>query len=66
LAYLAGFAVAYVILRRMSRRGVLRLPVADIGDLLGWLVLGVVAGGGAGWWFFYGRLAFHSSGPGQK
>ena len=55
LAYLLGFALAYAGLRLMVRRGVLRLSAAALTDLVGWLVVGVVAGGRAGWWLFYHR-----------
>ena len=55
VAYLLGFALAYAGLRLMIRRGVLRLPAAALTDLVGWLVVGVVGGGRAGWWLFYHR-----------
>lgn len=58
LAYLAGFAVAYHLLRRMIARGGLRLPAERLSDLLGALVLGVVLGGRFGWWIFYHRSGF--------
>jgi phosphatidylglycerol:prolipoprotein diacylglycerol transferase len=55
VAYLMGFLAAYVCLRRMAKRGILRLTTDDLGDLLTWLILGVVAGGRIGWWLFYHR-----------
>jgi phosphatidylglycerol:prolipoprotein diacylglycerol transferase len=55
LAYVASFLLSYVALRALARRGVVRLARDDIADLLCWLVVGVVAGGRAGWWFFYHR-----------
>ena len=55
LAYAAAFVLAYLLLARMSRRGLLRVPVAALGDLIGWLAVGVIVGGRAGWWLFYHR-----------
>lgn len=55
LAYLLGFALAYAALRRMCRRGTLRVPETALADLLSWIIVGVVAGGRAGWWVFYHR-----------
>jgi phosphatidylglycerol:prolipoprotein diacylglycerol transferase len=53
LGYLAGFAVAYLILRRLSRNGFLRLSEEAIGDLVFTLVLGVILGGRIGYILFY-------------
>ncbi len=55
LAYVMGFVLAYAVLRRFSRRNVLRISVEAIGDLMSWLVAGVIVGGRAGWWLFYHR-----------
>jgi len=55
IAYLLGFALAYAILRQLSRRGTLRVTREALSDLIGWLVLGVLVGGRVGWWFFYHR-----------
>lgn len=55
LAYLAGFALAYVGLRRLVEAGRLRVTAEALSDLLSWLVVGVIAGGRAGWWLFYHR-----------
>ena len=55
LAYLLGFVLAFAALRRMSRKGMLRLPTDVVGDLVSWLAMGVVLGGRAGWWLFYHR-----------
>lgn len=57
VAYLAGFALAYLILRRLIRRGALRITSAALGDLIGWLTVGVIIGGRAGYWIFYHRTA---------
>ena len=55
LAYLLGFAFAFAALRLMSRKSILRMPAASVGDLVSWLATGVVLGGRAGWWLFYHR-----------
>ena len=55
LAYLLGFLLAYLGLRRLIRRGELRLTYEGLADLVGWLIVGVVVGGRAGWWIFYHR-----------
>jgi phosphatidylglycerol:prolipoprotein diacylglycerol transferase len=57
VAYLAGFALAYLVLRSLIRRGILRLTPERLADLMGWLVVGVMVGGRAGWWLFYHRPA---------
>ncbi len=54
LAYLAAFFLGYLGLRRMTRSR-LRISTAELSDLLTWCVVGVVAGGRAGWWLFYHR-----------
>lgn len=56
MAYLTGFILAYLLLLRLARTRVLRMPADWISDLVGWLALGVVAGGRTGWWIFYHRL----------
>ena len=53
VAYLAGFILGYCALLAMARRKIFRIAPELIGDLIGWLALGVVIGGRAGWWIFY-------------
>jgi phosphatidylglycerol:prolipoprotein diacylglycerol transferase len=53
MAYMTGFVLAFFVLVRLARKGVLRMPAEWVSDLVGWLALGVVAGGRAGWWIFY-------------
>jgi len=55
MAYLAGFIAAYSLLRALIRRDILRISLEALSDLTGWLILGVMAGGRAGWWLFYHR-----------
>lgn len=55
IAYLLGFVLGYLWLRAMVRRGMLRLTLNQLGDLLTWLILGVILGGRTGWWIFYHR-----------
>lgn len=58
LAYLLSFFLAYLVLRRMVGAGTLRIPIRSLGGLLGFLAIGVIVGGRAGWWVFYHRNAF--------
>src|SRR5579862_4069465 len=53
MAYLASFLLGYAILIKLSKRSVLRISTDSLSDLVGWLALGVVAGGRSGWWIFY-------------
>ncbi len=55
LAYLTGFAFAYWGLSRQIRSGRLRLTNANLSELVGWSVAGVIIGGRLGWWLFYHR-----------
>jgi phosphatidylglycerol:prolipoprotein diacylglycerol transferase len=59
VAYLTGFIIAYFILKRLARQRVLRMDAERLGDLVGWLALGVIVGGRSGWWIFYR----HNMGP---
>jgi phosphatidylglycerol:prolipoprotein diacylglycerol transferase len=53
LAYVVGIGLAYLWLLRMARRGTLRLTEDGVNALIGWLVVGVMAGGRLGWWLVY-------------
>lgn len=53
MAYLVGFILAYFVLGQLVKRNVLRISKDALGDLIGWLALGVVLGGRTGWWIFY-------------
>lgn len=53
LGYLAGFAVAYAVLRRLARDGFLKLDPDLVGDLIFTLVFGVILGGRIGYILFY-------------
>lgn len=55
MAYLTAFVLAYFLLGRMVKKNVLRISQDALSDLVGWLALGVVAGGRTGWWIFYHR-----------
>lgn len=52
-AYLAGFFAAWWLLRVYSKRGFTRLSGDQIGDLVTALIIGVMAGGRLGYFFFY-------------
>ena len=54
LMYLAAFAVGYKMLGWMAGIGFLPMKREQIGDLLFWLVIGVLVGGRLGWILFYG------------
>jgi phosphatidylglycerol---prolipoprotein diacylglyceryl transferase len=53
LGYLAGFAVAYFILRHLARIGFIRMQPDAVSDLLFGLIFGVVLGGRIGYLLFY-------------
>jgi phosphatidylglycerol:prolipoprotein diacylglycerol transferase len=56
MAYLTGFVLAYFVLGRLVKKGTLRISKDAMSDLVGWLALGVVAGGRIGWWIFYHKV----------
>ncbi len=56
MAYLMGFVLAYFVLSRLVKNGTLRISKEALSDLVGWLALGVVAGGRIGWWIFYHKI----------
>lgn len=53
LGYLAGFAVAYLVLRRLARERFLQMDPDAAGDLIFALVFGVILGGRVGYILFY-------------
>jgi phosphatidylglycerol:prolipoprotein diacylglycerol transferase len=53
LAYLAGFAAAWWLIRRQAQLGRTPLSVERVGDLLTALVIGVLVGGRLGYFLFY-------------
>lgn len=54
LGYLVGFVIAYFALKWLGEKGFVRLTSKDqVGDLIGFLVLGVVVGGRLGYILFY-------------
>ena len=58
LAYLAGFVVAFLALRAMSKRGLSLIPVDRVGDALLWLIGGTLVGGRLGYAAFYDPSLF--------
>lgn len=48
LAYMAGFLIGWAILRWLARSGRTKLSADQVGDLLTWLVVGVIVGGRVG------------------
>lgn len=55
LMYVVGFAIAYQILVRLCRAGFLPLESEKVGDLIFYLVFGVLLGGRIGYAVFYGN-----------
>jgi phosphatidylglycerol:prolipoprotein diacylglycerol transferase len=53
VAYILGFASAYAILRQLAARGLLPIERERVGDLLSWLVAGLVLGARLGYVCFY-------------
>lgn len=53
LGYLAGFALAYLVLRRLARERFVAMEPDAAGDLIFALVLGVILGGRIGYILFY-------------
>lgn len=53
LMYLAGFAVAFFVLRWLAREKFLRLEPEAVGELIFAMVLGVMLGGRIGYILFY-------------
>jgi phosphatidylglycerol:prolipoprotein diacylglycerol transferase len=53
VAYLTGFVAGYFLLQHLIKTKVMRIRLDDLGDLAGWVAMGVVVGGRAGWWIFY-------------
>jgi len=53
MMYLVGFAIGFLILRRLAKTGRLPVNVDQVGELLGLLALGVIVGGRLGYVLFY-------------
>ncbi len=58
LAYLGGFAIAFLILKFLAKRGALRIPPNTAFDALVTLVIGVLVGGRVGYALFYDPTLF--------
>lgn len=66
LAYAAGFFLGYMLLRELAKRGRIGLSVVQVGDLMTYLIAGVVIGGRVGHVVFYEPhvlLSFHTDFP---
>ncbi len=53
LSYAAGFVVAYLMMRWLAGRDLIRIPKDRVADAMTWLILGVVVGGRLGYALFY-------------
>ncbi|HVU64560.1 MAG TPA: prolipoprotein diacylglyceryl transferase [Phycisphaerales bacterium] len=63
LAYLAGFGVAYLLLRWLSKRRLIAIPYERVGDALIWFIGGALVGGRLGYALVYDpALFYHFSG----
>ena len=60
LAYLAGFAAAYLVMRWMAKRGLSLIPAERVGDVMLWLIGGTLVGGRLGYVLVYDRSLFFS------
>lgn len=58
LSYILGFAIAYAVIRRVTKVGISTLKPEQVGDLIVTLALGVVLGGRLGYCLFYGPSLF--------
>jgi phosphatidylglycerol:prolipoprotein diacylglycerol transferase len=65
LSYIAGFALGYLMLRVMAKRGIMRIPAQAVLDAILALVIGVIVGGRLGSVLFYNPslIAEFSSSP---
>lgn len=52
-AYVAGFAIAYVLMRWLAARGKVLIPKDRVADVMIWLVVGTLVGGRLGYVLFY-------------
>jgi phosphatidylglycerol:prolipoprotein diacylglycerol transferase len=55
VSYILGFIVAYMVMRRLARRGFTPLTPQFLFDALTWLVLGLIVGGRMGYVLIYKR-----------
>jgi len=62
LAYAAGFACAYVILRTLAKRGIAKMKPEQVSDFMVAVVLGVLLGGRVGWVLLYNPSALWTVG----
>lgn len=53
LSYAAGFVVAYLLMRALADRGLIRVPKDRVADAMTLLILGVILGGRLGYCIFY-------------
>lgn len=58
LAYLAGFIIAWLIIRGLARSHRTPLPERSVGDLMVYFLIGVLVGGRLGYCLFYDQSLF--------
>ena len=64
VSYITGFAIAYLVLRWLSRRGVTPIPTARVADAMVILIASVLIGGRLGYVVFYRPELLWSFTPG--
>ena len=58
LMYIVGFTLGYYLLVRLARRSRLAIEAPYVGELVGWMALGVIVGGRLGYLLFYNPSSF--------
>ncbi len=53
LMYVVGFGLGYLILHRLAGKGRLPITTEQVGEIVGWVAVGVIVGGRIGFLLFY-------------
>lgn len=53
LSYVMGFVIGWLLLRELSRRGLVRIPMDRVGDAIMYFVIGILVGGRLGYVLVY-------------
>jgi phosphatidylglycerol---prolipoprotein diacylglyceryl transferase len=53
VAYLTGFAIAYIVMLMLAKRRLILIPAERVGDAMMWMIVGVLVGGRLGYVFVY-------------
>lgn len=60
LSYVVGFVIAYLLMVRLARRGLIQIPAHRVLDALFWIVVGTLVGGRLGYAVVYDPAMFVS------